>query len=106
MPQQHKRVVLHLTLNCRDPSGEELKDFLREAIPFYESLPGVKIRLLEGPERGRFVEVVEYESENAFDRDHIRLSEDPKMINYIARWRELLIEPPLVEQLTEVTSEI
>ncbi|MCB1496071.1 MAG: hypothetical protein KDJ86_09820 [Bauldia sp.] len=99
--------MLHLGLNCRDATGRDLKRFLREATPFYESLPGVGIRLLQSLDRpGRFIEIVEYDSERALQLDDARLSQDPQMRAFIAQWRDLLIEPPEVERYLDLTAEI
>lgn len=65
--------------------------FLKQAIPFYESLPGVRVRRLRSVEEpARYIEVIEYETIEAFDRVQTRLSGDPRMLALIKRWRKLL----------------
>ena len=72
--------------------------FLREAIPFYESPGGIRVRLLaDTGAPDRFVEIIEYASEHAYLEDEGRLKSDPTMARYLARWRALLAEPPIVE---------
>lgn len=100
-------VVLHLQFHCRETSGQDLVKFLRRAVPFYQSVPGVNVRLLRSLDRpGRFVEIIEYATEEAFQADRVRLSDDSRMQSLLAEWRELLAEPPEVEHFADITAEI
>ncbi|MBL8763804.1 MAG: antibiotic biosynthesis monooxygenase [Phycisphaerae bacterium] len=92
------RIDLHL--RCRVAAGkrEEFLAFLREAIPFYESPGGITVRLLEDmSDDHRFIELVLYDDQAAYERDQQRVAGDPTMKAYLARWRGLLTEPPVVE---------
>lgn len=81
--------------------------FLKRAIPFYESLPGVRVRLLRSVEEpARYIEVIEYETIEAFDRDQTRLSGDPRMQALIKRWRRLLKGNIDVETYMDITDTI
>lgn len=98
------RIDLHLRIRIRPGRREAFLAFLREAIPFYESgggheQPGaIQVRLLEDPaDDHRFIELVLYTDQAAFDRDQERVKNDPEMARWLARWRELLAEPPVVE---------
>lgn len=72
--------------------------FLTEAIPFYEQPGGIRVRLLwDMADPDRFIEVVEYADQQTHDQDQIRTAQDPQMMRYLRRWRELLAEPPQVE---------
>lgn len=76
----------------------ELEAFLKDAIPFYESPGGIAVRLLwSRDEPGRFIEVIEYLDVETFERDQVRVEQDPEMKRYLERWRELLSEPVSVE---------
>lgn len=44
-----------------------------------------------------FIELIEYESQQDFELDQIRVQEDPDQVRLIQEWRELLAEPPIVE---------
>jgi quinol monooxygenase YgiN len=91
-------VSVHLRICVAPGRDDELRAFLREAIPFYESPGGIRVRLLgDASAPDRFVEVIEYASENAYLEDEKRLRSDPTMARYLARWRALLAEPPIVE---------
>ena len=91
-------IELHLRGRAAAGRRADLEDFLREAIPFYERPGGIKVRVLwelENPDR--FIEVVEYADQEAYDRDQVRVADDPEMQDYLRRWRALLAEPPQTE---------
>ncbi|MBZ0171654.1 MAG: antibiotic biosynthesis monooxygenase [Phycisphaerales bacterium] len=91
-------IELHLRIRVKPGGREALLSFLREAVPFYESPGGITMRLLEDhDDPDRFVEVVEYASERAYQDDQRRVEHDEKMKSYLKRWRNLLAEPPAVE---------
>lgn len=92
------RIDLHL--RCRVAPGRraEFLTFLREAIPFYESPGGIKVHLWQDiNDDHRFIELVRYDDEAAYRCDQDRVENDPAMKAYLARWRSLLAEPPVVE---------
>lgn len=92
------RIDLHLRIRIQPGKREDFLAFLRQAIPFYESPGGIEVRLLEDPaDDHRFIELVLYTDQAAFDRDQERVKSDPEMARWLARWRELLAEPPVVE---------
>lgn len=92
------RVDLHLRIRVKPGGREAFFAFLREAIPVYESPGGIEVRLLEdAADDHRFIELVLYEDEAAYERDQERVSTDPRMIALLARWRGLLAEGPVVE---------
>jgi hypothetical protein len=89
-----------LHLRCRVIAGRRAKflAFLHEAIPFYESPGGIRVHLLENlQDDHRFIELVRYRDQMAYEQDQVRVSHDPTMKRYLGRWRELLAEPPVVE---------
>ena len=88
-------VALHIALVSREPAGLALTTFLRQAVPFYQSLPGVNVRLLRSLDRpGRFVEIIEYATNEAFLADKARVAEDKRMQSLLAQRRELFTEAP------------
>ena len=92
------RIDLHLRCRVLPGRREEFLAFLREAIPFYVSPGGIVVRLLEDlHDDHRFIELVLYDDEATHSRDQERVASDPTMKAYLARWRELLAEPPVVE---------
>ena len=90
--------TIHLRIRVADGKREEFLTFLREAIPFYERHGDSYMRLLEDPrDPHRFIEVVEYHTEAAYQRGEEEVENDPEMQGYLERWREHLAEPPQVE---------
>jgi len=72
--------------------------FLKEAKPHYESPGEIDVRLLEDRnDDHRFIELILYDNEAAYVRDQVRVRDDPQMRSYIARWRALLVEDPVIE---------
>ncbi len=97
MPQTC-RIDLHLRCRVRPGAREAFLAFLREAIPFYESPGGITIGLLQDhADELRFIECVHYDTEEIYLRDQQRVAADPVMKTYLARWRDFLAEPPVVE---------
>lgn len=91
----------------RTGDRQELSVFLKQAIPFYESLPGVRVRLLRSVEHpDRYIEVIEYETIEAFESDEKRLSGDSRMQRFIKRWRTLLKDDVEVETYEDITDTI
>lgn len=91
-------ISLHLRIRVAADRREAFLEFLREAIPFYESPGGIRVRLLrDRADPERYIEVVEYESAEAFDRDEQRIAHDPEMRAYLDRWRAIIAGPPEVE---------
>lgn len=92
------RIDLHLRIRVKPGLRGAFLDFLREATPFYEAPGGIEVRLLQDMhDDHRFIELVLYDDEAAYAGDQSRVANDPAMKAYLARWRELLVEPPVVE---------
>jgi hypothetical protein len=98
-------IHLRITSRCDDPAA--LFAFLRQAIPFYEALTGIRIRLLRSvDDPSRFIEVVEYETQAVYEADQVRVSSDPAMRSYLSSWRALLQNGVEVETYEEVTDQV
>jgi quinol monooxygenase YgiN len=105
-PTKAKR-VLHLKIRTRSADAEELLSFLREAVPFYESPGGVRVRLLRSIDNPtRFIEIIEYDDRDAFEKDQHRVASDPQMRGYLQTWRSLLAEGVEVETYEDITDSI
>ncbi|MGA2805272.1 MAG: hypothetical protein ABSF89_12925 [Acidimicrobiales bacterium] len=91
-------VCLHLRIRVATERQSEFRSFLREAIPFYEAPGGIRVRLLsKDTEPERFIEQIEYVDERTYQEDDERTRSDPTMAQFLAQWRSLLAEPPVVE---------
>lgn len=92
------RIDLHLRIRVKDGRRAEFLGFLRGAIPVYESPGGIEVRLLQDlHDDHRFIELVLYEDLAVYERDQVRVANDPEILRLLERWRELLVEPPVVE---------
>lgn len=92
------RIDLHLRIRVKPGLRDAFLVFLREARPFYESTGGIEVRLLQDlHDDHRFIELVLYDDEAAFERDQLRVAHDATMKAILTRWRDLLAEPPVVE---------
>lgn len=99
--------ILHLRCATRTGASEELSEFLKEAVPFYESLPGVSVQLLRNVnEPHRYIEVIVYETIASYERDRARVENDPRMQALLQRWRSLLAPNIAVETYDDVTEAI
>lgn len=99
--------ILHLRITPGTGDHQELGAFLLDAIPYHEDLPGVGVRLLlriDDPSRS--IEVVEYETNAAFDADEKRIADDPHMQGLLKAWRETLTGDVCVETYEDVTETI
>lgn len=85
------RVDLHLRIRVLRENRAAFDAFLREAIPFYEQPGGIRVRLVEreGDETS-LIEIVEYATTEAYERDRVRVEHDDAMKAYLTRWRALL----------------
>ncbi len=94
-------IELHLRGYVAEGRTDELEEFLIEAIPFYESPGGIRVRVLwDVADPNRFVEVIEYADQAAHDQDQLRVENDTRMRDLLQRWRDLLDGPPIVETYT------
>lgn len=92
------RIDLHLRVRVKPGLRQKFLDFLAEATPYYESPGGIGVRLLQDfSDDHRFIELVLYDDETVYERDQRRAQEDQTLKDYLVRWRELLVEPPVVE---------
>jgi hypothetical protein len=91
-------IELHLRVLVKNGRRADFFAFLREAIPCYTAPGGIRIRLLaDRLDPQRFIEVVEYLDEATYQQDQARVAHDPTMQTLLARWREHLAEPPIIE---------
>lgn len=91
-------VELHLRFRVASQNRDALLAFLARAIPFYEQPGGIHVRLLqqhEGP--CAFVEIIEYQDRDCYERDQERVRDDLVMKKTLDAWRALLDGPVEVE---------
>ncbi|GIK49122.1 MAG: antibiotic biosynthesis monooxygenase [Hyphomonadaceae bacterium] len=99
--------TIHLRIKPRTGDHQELGAFLRNAVPYYEALPGVRVRLLRSlDDPSQYVEVVEYETVAAFNADEKRMAIDPRMQAFLRDWRATLAQDVIVETYEDVSEEM
>jgi hypothetical protein len=100
------RRTLHLKIRTATPDAKQLLPFIKAAIPFYEAYGQMRIRLLHNvDDPTQFVQVVEYETEEAFELTRQRFAGDPTLRAYLQTWRALTlaaVEVDVYEDVTEV----
>jgi len=100
------RIVLDLHIRVSAANRAGLFAFLRRAIPYYERPGGIRVCVFEDrADASRLIERIEYSDVNAFDRDQVRVAEDPEMKRWLDEWRGLLEGPPRVRVYSEVPLE-
>lgn len=91
-------VEIHLRLRLRGGCYDAYMAFLEDGIPYYESPGGIRVRLLrDHADPERYIEVIEYGSQEIYEIDQQRVEHDQTMKAFLDRWRGLLAEPPVVE---------
>jgi hypothetical protein len=85
------RRTLHLrfTLPSADPA--QLLTMVNASKPFYEMLGGTEVRLIQNvDDPGKFIQVIEYETEEEMETNRARIAGDPRMQGYLTMWRTML----------------
>lgn len=81
--------------------------FLRRAIPHYERLGGVRVRLLQSARDQReFLEIIECEDTSVLERETARTDHDAEIVPLIKEWRTLLAAGPTVETFIDRTPRV
>ena len=97
-------MIIELRGRVADGRWDDLVAFLTSAIPFYEEPGGITVRLLRDvADPNAFIEVVEYDSDEAYAADQRRVERDPAMIARLDEWRTLLAGPIEVCTFRDVT---
>lgn len=99
--------TLHLRFTTPTGDHRALGPFLKRALPTYEAPPGIRVRLLRSIEQpARYIEIIEYETLEAFQHDEKRLTDDATMKSLIQEWRGLIAGDLEVEAYEDVTGEL
>lgn len=98
------RRILHFKLRTPAPDAAQLLPFIKAAIPFYEAFGRTRIRLLHNvDDPTQFVQVVEYETDEAFEMNRQRIAGDPTMRAFLQTWRTLLSQAVEIDVYEDVT---
>jgi hypothetical protein len=98
------RRILHFKLRTPAADTAQLLPFIKAAIPFYEVFGRTRIRLLHNvDDPTQFVQVVEYETDEAFEMNRQRIAGDPTMRAFLQTWRTLLSQAVEIDVYEDVT---
>lgn len=100
------RRTLHLKMRAPTSDAKQLLPFIKAAIPFYEAFGRMRVRLLHNvDDPTQFVQVVDYEMDEAFEMNRQRVAGDPTLRAYLQTWRALMagaVEIDVYEDVTDV----
>jgi len=98
--------ILHVKI--RTPSADAttlLTTMMKNALPLYKTFGEAQVRLLRNADdRTQFVQVIEYQTDQAVEFNRQKLASDPIMQNYLQAWRTLFpgaMEVDAYEDITE-----
>ena len=101
------RRILHFKIRTPTPEAKQLLPFIKAAIPFYEAFGRTRIRLLHNvDDPTQFVQVVEYEAEEALEMNRQRIAGDPTLRAFLQTWRTLLSQAVEVDVYEDVTDAV
>jgi hypothetical protein len=64
---------------------------MKSAKPFWEFFGTMRMRLLQNvDDPGRFIQVIDYEADEAVELNRQRIAGDPRMQGFIQAWRSML----------------
>jgi hypothetical protein len=85
------RRILHFkfTLPAADP--QHLLTLVKASAPFLEVFGGKSVRLLQNvDDPARFVQVIDYETDESMELNRQRIASDPRVQTYLQTWRAIL----------------
>ena len=85
------RRTLHLRFTLPASEPAQILAMVRAATPFYEFFGGTTIKLLQNvDDPSKYIQVIEYETDEAFEINRQRIASDPRMQGYLQAWRAVL----------------
>jgi quinol monooxygenase YgiN len=93
MSNDEKKIwrTLHLKFTLHGADSDQLSSMMRTAAPFFQMFGNAHFRLLQNADDPtRFVQVIEYETPEAFELNRQSLASDMRMQTYLAAWRTML----------------
>jgi hypothetical protein len=93
MASDGSKVVRTLHLRFTLPAGDpaQISALIRSAKPFYEFFGTTRVRLLQNvDDPSRFIQVIDYETDEAMEINRQRMASDPRLQGFIQAWRSML----------------
>jgi hypothetical protein len=83
--------TLHLKFTLPGADSEQLSSLMRSAAPFFQMFGNAHFRLLKNADDPtKFIQVVEYETPEAFELNRQSLASDSRFQAYLQMWRAML----------------
>ena len=83
--------TLHLKFTMPGADPAQLSALMKSAKPFYEFFGTMRMRLLQNvDDRGRFIQVIDYETDAEVELNRQRIASDPRLQGFIQAWRTML----------------
>ena len=83
--------TLHLKFTLPGADPGQLSAMMKSAKPFYEFLGTMRMRLLQNvDDPGRFIQVIDYETDEALELNRQRIAGDPRMQTFLQTWRTMM----------------
>jgi hypothetical protein len=99
--------ILHVKI--RTPSSDAMKvlaSMMKNAAPLYQAFGDVRVRLLRNADNhAQFIQVIEYQVDQAVELSRQKLSSDPITQNFVQTWRSLFpgaVEVDVYEDVTDL----
>jgi hypothetical protein len=93
MPEGASKLVrtLHLKFTMPGADPAQLSAMMKSAKPFWEFFGTMRMRLLQNvDDPGRFIQVIDYETDEAMELNRQRIAGDTRMQGFIQAWRSML----------------
>lgn len=101
------RRTLEVKIRLPNADVKQLLPFVKAAIPFYETLGQVRIRLLHNvDDPTQFVQLVEYETDATMEITRQRFASDPTLRAYLQTWKTFTLGAIEVDVYEDVTGVI
>ncbi|SRR6266542_2573190 len=84
-----RTVHFRFTMPAADPA--RLSALIKSAKPFYEFFGTTRVHLLQNvDDPARFIQVIEYEADEAVEINRQRIASDPRLQGFLQAWRAML----------------
>src|SRR5438105_10414790 len=84
-----RTVHFKFTMPAADPA--KLSAMIKSAKPFYEFFGTTRVHLLQNvDDPARFIQVIEYETDESLEVNRQRIASDPRIQGYLQAWRMLV----------------
>ena len=95
--------TLHLKFTLPGADPVQLSAMMNTAKPFYEFFGTMRVRLLQNvDDPTRFIQVIDYETDEAVELNRQRIASDPRLQGFIQAWRAMLPGAVEVDVFQEV----